>query len=187
MCYVLIFIYIYDIDVYHYTHLLHRHTHTHKKFVIRKRKWDRSDSGQNIAGTLLSWNCLVYCRASIISGFCLLNGHYCGNQKYTHKFPKCLFRKCITPVENSCSKNWYRTPTRSIGVLPQGFSNWCCLHCENDYGNCQWACPCLHRNAWSAIREIKTDAQRGEATDRARLYWCLPALPFFCWYSSFLL
>lgn len=71
------------------------------------------------------WDCSVYCRASIISGFCLLNGNYCGNQKYTHKFPKCLFRKSITPVENSCSEKWQRTPTRSIGVLPRGLSNWC--------------------------------------------------------------
>lgn len=84
MCYVLIFIYIYMMYMSIITHTCYTGTPT----VGFSYEWlFRSDSGQNIAGTFILGDCLAYCRASVISGFCLLNGHYGGNQKCTHKFP----------------------------------------------------------------------------------------------------
>ena len=84
MCYVLI-----HLDMMHMHIIIHTlvmQAHPQTVFVLGNTKWDWSDSGQTIAGTCILWDCSVYCRACIICSSCLLNGNYCGNQKYTHKF-----------------------------------------------------------------------------------------------------
>lgn len=82
MCYVLIFVYMMHMSII--THTCYTGTPT----VGFPYEWlFRSDSGQNIAGTFIWGDCSACCRASVISGFCLLNGHYGGYQKCTHKFP----------------------------------------------------------------------------------------------------
>lgn len=80
--------------------------------------------------------------------------NYCGNQKCSHRFPKRLFRKCITLVGNGCSERWFLTWTRSMRILPQDFQ----------IGTVQvvrmtmktvGGCPQLHGNGWSAIKRWK--------------------------------
>ena len=164
--YVLIFIYMMCMCIIHTDTWKHTFPtlHTHTQFLFLQEKTSDSEVTQgnhywNISCCrIFLW--IVEHPLSLVSAYQMpIASPSCwdNQKKYPHKFPKPLFRKCITPTENSCSERWHRTQIRSIGVLPQGFSNWYCPGCEINHGNCQWACAWVKGSNWSAIREIKTD------------------------------
>lgn len=143
-----------------------RHTHPHSYsytvcFCCKKNQLRMRWLWVTIIGTFILWDCSIYCRASVISGFCLLNANSI--------FQLLWQPKILTNFQNASSGKellLLRTAALRDGIEPE-------LGQLESFGkdfqtgtvqamrmimDSQWECPWLHRNGWSAVRDIKTDA-----------------------------
>lgn len=84
-----------------------------------------------------------------------------------------LLRKCLTPVENSCSEGCIEPKLDQSESFPRDFQT----------GTIQTVrmtvemVSRLHENGWSATEKIKANLQKErETTDGARLQWNFPVL-----------